>query len=284
MPFDESTIPEDQQEAFKEYVAGLVETENTAIAAKRDEFREEKKALDEKYGAATEELETFKKSFGEKTPEEIAELLKAQKEGDIKALIGENKLEEAAEAIAQNRIEEAERAQALKDQEKDKRIAELQNSNTTLDAQNREARLGKIGLAEFGKLDDHNPAAMLDVERSILADWSLDEKGDPIMYEADGKKVALDDKGNPMTLQYYVNETMRAKSSHYFKPKEGGGAPGGGTGASARDYGLGINQRSGVEPELRAAWFAKSRAEQPDLNSAERTAKWEEIPWEAKST
>lgn len=90
-----------------------------------------------------------------------------------------------------------------------------------------------------------------------MQNFVLGEDGDPVMME--NGEVVLDKKGNPVTIEHYVDDVLREQRPNYFKDPQGVNGKGGTTSVKAIDFGLGIENRKDMTPEQRSAFFRIAR-------------------------
>lgn len=277
--FDINSIAEDQRPALEAHIQAQITSANKALESNRNDVLSKYTSTKEAADSATSQVEQYRQSFGDMTPEEIGELIQAKNTGDVQKLLGEGKLEEAARAQADQHIKNEQRQWDAKFKNQSDSYAELEARFNESDKQNRENRLGKTGTETFLKLDDHAPTALGDIHAAVLARFTLDETGEPIAYEKDGKTVSLDPKGNPLTIEYFVSEDLRNSKPHYYTPKQGSDARGSGGGTS-KDFGLNISQRMGATSQTRASFWSKGRED--GLDDDQIGERWQAIPWESK--
>lgn len=71
--------------------------------------------------------------------------------------------------------------------------------------------------------------------------WRLDENGEPVCFESDGKTVRLDGSGKPMRgtdgLQRFIERLAREDAKFLFEGNQGGGGQGSGHGGYQNDDG-----------------------------------------------
>lgn len=69
--------------------------------------------------------------------------------------------------------------------------------------------------------------------------WTLDEHGEPVSFESDGKTVRLDGAGKPMRgtdgLQRFIERQAREDAKFLFEGNQGGGGQGSGSGGGYHD-------------------------------------------------
>jgi hypothetical protein len=146
-----------------------------------------------------------------------------------------------AETKGSERIEERvkERTQAAL-QQWDKDRERLTGQVSTLSSKLQKAVIESRALelaTPFGLRKDAARNLILIVNEQ----WTLDEGGEPVSFESDGKTVRLDGSGKPMRgtdgLQRFIERQAREDAKFLFEGNQGGGGQGSGAGGSYNDDG-----------------------------------------------
>lgn len=275
--FDISSIDESLRPQVEQYIQSQIETAKTGLDTKNKDLLGKLHNSKEELQALNDKAQQVDSAIGELSIEDVKEMIAARDAGDFNKLIGEKKYEEAINQQAAKIVKERQREFNKRAEGYTSQITDLETKFAKADAQNRDMRLGKVGVNAFVALDDHRPSAVSDVERDVLQAFSLDEDGTSVMRDELGE-IVLDPKGNPVTPEYFVNEDLRGSKPHYFKDLVGAGAQGSARGRKLADLGLGITQRKGNQDRM-SEFYNRAR-EQGIENPSEL---WKSMPWDSAS-
>lgn len=188
----------------------VLQVDGAVAKATLDAFRENNIAL-------TKENDVLKQTFKGVDATEYQSLKARAAELEEGKLIKKEGLDAAVEL----------RTKAMKEAA-DKQISELTTSLT-----NARGEMGKLkidsALIEHGTKAGLLPTAAIDFVNRARSVFSLDENGQVVALEADGKTKKFGAQGTPMSIAEYVGNVAKDKDfAHLFAPSGGTGAPGAG--------------------------------------------------------
>ena len=204
-----------------------------------------KKLLEEKASEA-EKRKNLEAIFGERKPEEVAEMLKRFESDEDAALLQEGKLDEFKKRIAER---ERTAGQALVEQEAEKRTAAEQQA-AMFKQQIHDLTVGsaiKSAFVASGGVKEEKAQEYAAIEASRW--WSINE---------DGEKECRDPKTGDLvkgktgliTESEWVQEYFRPTASFLFEGVQGSGASGGTAKASKPFNQLSIEEQSALVDEV----------------------------------
>lgn len=212
-------VPADFTGAYVEKGGEMVldiEIEGLIPASRLDPFRTNNtkaKEFLEQYGTVEEQNGTL--AFTPRIDPKVYDSLKAREDElkDDSAI--KEKVDKRVTAATKEMQETNQRETAKKDQQ----IADLKGKlKSTL--------IKSEALSEatqFGILKNATDAFTLMIDQA----WTLDESGEPVAYEADGKTIKLNENGDPMkgkeALKFFVKKMATDTNKFMFAPNEGGG-------------------------------------------------------------
>lgn len=211
-----------------------LEFEGLVPRAQNEMFRDSNVRLRQRVEAYGGTIQTDAKGnitgFGGVDPDKVHELMgRAQELEDGKI----TKKSEVDARVEQRVGEERKKWEA--------KTAQLETQNKDLREKHRsmviDSRATELALP-FGLRKD--PLAREGLALMVKNTWTIDDNGEPIAYEGDGKTVRYDSDGVPMrgseSFKRYIESLAKDKARFFFEDNQGGGAGGdGGRGGSRYD-------------------------------------------------
>lgn len=206
--------------------AALAEA-NAAVADKyagleknQEQLLVDRKAASQKAKEAQELVDRYKAATKDREIDDVENTFTSIENADYKSLLGEKKFDEAYEIRA--KVDRKEFAKQL--EEKDKLVRDKDSEILAREERLLELELYSVGVEKFlgakGNKDN-----IRDLKFRLGEDAKRNDDGNFFFPDQFGNP-RKDSEGNDMTIESYINESLRAEAPSFFPEVKGSGAAG----------------------------------------------------------